>query len=66
MLLDSKHDLYREVRRKPAGLVEELEAAVQHHVQEEETKAFPAMRERLADELDSLGTAVEQRKRDLT
>jgi hemerythrin superfamily protein len=49
-----------------AGLVEELEAAVQHHVQEEETKAFPAMRERLADELASLGTAVEQRKRELT
>jgi hemerythrin superfamily protein len=49
----------------PAGLVEQLKTAVQHHVQEEETKAFPAMRERLGGELESLGAAVEQRKQQL-
>jgi len=49
----------------PAALVEQLKTAVQHHVQEEETKAFPAMRQRLGGELESLGAAVEQRKQQL-
>jgi hemerythrin superfamily protein len=48
-----------------AGLVEQLHTAVQHHVQEEETKAFPAMREQLGSELDELGAAVEERKQTL-
>jgi hemerythrin superfamily protein len=61
-------DLIARLRSRPddvARLVEQLKASVQHHVDEEETKAFPAMREQLDGELESLGAAVEKRKQEL-
>jgi hemerythrin superfamily protein len=62
-------DLIAQIRARPddaAGLIEQLKTAVQNHVQEEETKAFPAIREQLGAELDKLGTDAEQRKQALT
>jgi hemerythrin superfamily protein len=61
-------ELIAQIRSRPddAGrLVEQLQQSVQHHVEEEESKAFPALRQRLGDELDDLGKAVEQRKQEL-
>jgi hemerythrin superfamily protein len=49
-----------------AGVVSQLQSAVQEHVQEEETKAFPALREQLGGELEDLGKQLEQRKQELT
>ncbi len=46
-------------------LVEQLKASVEHHVEEEESKAFPEMRDQLAAELEDLGAAVARRKEDL-
>ena len=46
-------------------LVEQLKASVEHHVEEEESKAFPEMRAQLAAELEDLGVAVARRKEDL-
>ena len=48
-----------------ATLARQLKTAVQHHVQEEETKAFPRLREQIPGELAMLGTAVEDRKHEL-
>ena len=45
-----------------APLVMRLKQAVLHHVEEEETQAWPKLRQEFADKLDSLGQAVEQRK----
>jgi hypothetical protein len=39
---------------------------VQDHVEEEESEAFPKLRDRLGDELERMGQAAEQRKRELT
>jgi len=61
-------ELIAEIRSRPddaARLVEQLQQSVQHHVEEEESKAFPALRQQLGDELDDLGKAVEQRKQEL-
>jgi hemerythrin superfamily protein len=61
-------ELIAKIRSRPddaARLVEQLQQSVQHHVEEEESKAFPALRQRLADELDDLGKAVERRKQEL-
>jgi len=61
-------ELIAQIRSQPgdaARLVEQLQQSVQHHVEEEESKAFPALRQRLGDELDDLGKAVEQRKQEL-
>jgi hemerythrin superfamily protein len=61
-------ELIAQVRSRPddvARLVEQLQQSVQDHVEEEESKAFPALRQRLGDELDDLGKAVEQRKQEL-
>lgn len=44
------------------GLVHQLEEAVQHHVQEEESEAWPKMRQGAGDRLDDLGAEVEARK----
>jgi hemerythrin superfamily protein len=60
--------LIAQIRSLPADaarLVEQLQRSVQHHVEEEESKAFPALRQRLGAELDDLGKAVEQRKQEL-
>ena len=46
-------------------LVEQLKVSVEHHVEEEESKAFPEMRAQLAAELEDLGVAVARRKEDL-
>ena len=46
-------------------LVEQLKASVEHHVEEEESKAFPEIRDQLAAELEDLGAAVARRKEDL-
>ena len=65
---DKAKELIDQIRAKPedvAGLVQQLQQAVQHHVNEEETKAFPEMRARLGAELDDLGSAVEERKQTL-
>jgi hemerythrin superfamily protein len=43
----------------------QLKQSVQHHVDEEETKAFPEMRERMSDDLSRLGDEAEQRKQQL-
>ena len=42
-----------------------LKQAVQHHVEEEESEAWPKLRERFSDKLDELGQKVEQRKSQL-
>lgn len=43
-----------------------LKQAIEHHVQEEESEAWPKMRDELGrTKLDELGTEVEQRKRQL-
>ncbi len=46
-------------------LAGQLRTAVEHHVSEEETKAFPLMRESMGGELESLGSEVERRKQEL-
>jgi hemerythrin superfamily protein len=65
---DKAKELIDQIRAKPddvAGLVEQLQQAVQHHVNEEENKAFPEMRARLGADLEDLGAAVEERKQTL-
>ncbi len=47
------------------GLMQQLQQAVMHHVQEEESKAFPEMRQRMDGELEQLGEQVMQRKQEL-
>jgi hemerythrin superfamily protein len=49
-----------------AALVDQLKSTVQDHVEEEESQAFPQLRERLGDELDSIGQTAQQRKQELT
>jgi hemerythrin superfamily protein len=49
-----------------AALVDQLKSTVQDHVEEEESQAFPKLRERFGDELDSVGEAAQQRKQELT
>jgi hemerythrin superfamily protein len=48
-----------------ASIAEQMRTAVHEHVQEEETKAFPAMRERCGSQLEEMGELVERRKRQL-
>jgi len=45
--------------------MERLKQAVQHHVDEEESQAWPKLRARFSDKLDELGQLVEQRKQEL-
>src|SRR4051812_15718458 len=47
------------------ALMTQLESAVQEHVQEEESQAFPELREQLGNELDQLGDQVQQRKQEM-
>ena len=47
------------------ALMTKLKEAVMHHVEEEETEAWPKMRERYGDKLDELGTMVMRRKEEL-
>ena len=42
-----------------------LKAGIAHHVEEEEGEAWPKMRSAAGNRLDELGTAVEERKREL-
>jgi hemerythrin superfamily protein len=49
-----------------ANLGRQLQHAIQEHVREEESQAFPLLRERMADELDELGSRVAERKQKLT
>ncbi|HEX7166445.1 MAG TPA: hemerythrin domain-containing protein [Acidimicrobiales bacterium] len=48
-----------------APTVLKLKESVEHHVEEEEGKAWPQIRSELADRLDTLGTKVEERKQQL-
>lgn len=48
------------------ALVDRLKSTVQDHVEEEESQAFPELRERLGDELQRIGQAAQERKRELT
>lgn len=48
-----------------APTVMRLKAAVQHHVDEEESEAWPKMRSAAGNRLDDLGRQVEQRKQRL-
>lgn len=48
-----------------ASLVEQLEQAVRHHVEEEESEAWPQLQEHAGDEMDDLGTKVAKRKQEL-
>jgi hemerythrin superfamily protein len=48
-----------------ANLGHQLQQAIQEHVREEESQAFPLMRERMADELDELGRRLAERKQEL-
>ena len=45
--------------------VMKLKGAVQHHVEEEESEAWPEMRKGASDRLDTLGRQVEERKQEL-
>ena len=45
--------------------VMKLKGAVQHHVEEEESEAWPEMRKGASDRLDTLGRQVEERKQQL-
>lgn len=45
--------------------VMKLKGAIAHHVDEEESEAWPKMRSGAGDRLDDLGRAVEQRKQEL-
>ncbi len=48
------------------GMMDELEAAVEHHVSEEESEAFPAMEEQLDESrLDEMGEQAEAMKRSI-
>jgi hemerythrin superfamily protein len=46
-------------------LARQLKQAIQEHVSEEESQAFPLLRERLADELETMGDEANQRKEQL-
>lgn len=46
-------------------LVLKLKESVQHHVQEEETKALPKLQQEQGAQLDQIGAQVEQRKQEL-
>lgn len=48
-----------------AALVQQLEGAIQHHVQEEESEIFPAMREKLPTMVGEMGDDVVSRKQEL-
>lgn len=48
------------------SLVKQLEQAIQHHVQEEESEVFPAMREKLPTLTAEMGDDVVHRKQELT
>jgi hemerythrin superfamily protein len=48
-----------------SDLMAQLESAVQEHVQEEETRAFPELRQQLGNELEQLGNEVQQRKQEM-
>jgi iron-sulfur cluster repair protein YtfE (RIC family) len=48
-----------------APTMQELKSAVQHHVDEEESEAWPKMRSAAGNRLDDLGRQVEQRKQRL-
>jgi len=48
-----------------ALLANQLQMAIQHHVSQEESEAFPLMRERMGDQLEALGDQLDQRRRKL-
>ncbi|MFN2503142.1 MAG: hemerythrin domain-containing protein [Acidimicrobiales bacterium] len=48
-----------------SGLVQELKASVEHHVQEEETEIFPKMEAELPTLVETMGADVVQRKQEL-
>ena len=69
---DEAKQLIAQIRRSGANSSEltttmtKLEKAIEHHVQEEETEAWPTMRDALGQsKLDELGTRLELRKREL-
>ena len=67
---DEAKALIRQIRAASdselADLVMQLKAAVEHHVQEEESEIFPEMREKLGDKLDDMAEQVMARKEELT
>jgi iron-sulfur cluster repair protein YtfE (RIC family) len=69
---DEAKQLIAKIRRggeNASGLMEtvtKLKEAVEHHVQEEESEAWPKMRDELGQsQLNELGTQVKQRKQEL-
>ncbi len=48
-----------------ASLMSQLQEAVQHHVQEEETEIFPEMREQVPSLVEAMGADVLERKKTL-
>lgn len=48
-----------------AMLTSQLHKAMQQHVSQEESEAFPLMRERMSDDLETLGDQLDQRRRQL-
>jgi iron-sulfur cluster repair protein YtfE (RIC family) len=65
---DEAKQLIEQIQARPEGdpgiadLMQQLEEAVQHHVQEEETEAWPKLREGAGDRLEDLGARVAERK----
>jgi len=55
----------RSVTAQLESLVEELEGAINHHVEEEESEVFPKMRRELGSELTTMGTEMQTRKRQI-
>lgn len=48
-----------------ATLARQLQQAIEDHVKEEESQAFPLMREQMAGELEELGLRLAERKQEL-
>lgn len=65
---EQAEQLIAQIEEDPAQaqqLMPQLQQAVSQHVQMEETRAFPAMQQQMAQELEQLGQRVEQRKQQL-
>jgi iron-sulfur cluster repair protein YtfE (RIC family) len=50
-------------RDEATALMTKLQEAIDHHVQEEESEAFPKLEQGAGDRLDDMGRRIEERKR---
>jgi len=48
-----------------AGMATVLQELIEHHIKDEETEMFPSAKKALGDQLEPLGVAMEERKRQL-